>query len=362
MTTSSEHLPPAERLAGRQLANSWSVVRRIERQRSATGGSFSTSYIVRSQDGREAFLKAMDYHRALQSADPAGALQLMTTAYTFERRLLQRCIDRKLSRIVRVLDFGTIPAVEGDPSSVVEYLIFELAHGDIRSFMERIDAYESAWTLRTIHEVAAAIQQLHSVRIAHQDLKPSNVLIFEQDHSKLADLGRAADADGVSPHDELQIAGDRSYAPPELLYGQVSVDWVQRRLGCDMYLFGSLIVFFCMGVSITHLLLARLPRQMRPGVYGGTYAEILPQIEHEFSNVVRELKNEIHVEYADEIVRMVKQLCNPDPERRGHPRSIISSGNQYSLERYVSILGNLARRAEYSLRSHEPFRREEKYG
>ena len=301
----------------------------------------------------------MDYHRALQSEDPAGNLQLMTTAYTFERRLLQKCVDRRLSRIVRVLDFGTIPAVEGNPSSVAEYLIFELAQGDIRSFIERIDAYESAWTLRTLHEVAAALQQLHSVRIAHQDLKPSNVLVFEQAHSKLADLGRAADGDGVSPHDEYEIAGDRSYAPPELLYGQVSVDWVQRRLGCDMYLFGSLIVFFCMRVSITHLLLARLPKQMRPGQYGGAYAEILPQIEHEFSHVIRELRNELHLEYADEVVTMVKQLCNPDPDRRGHPRSIISSGNQYSLERYVSILGNLARRAEYALSRREPFRKVE---
>ena len=323
MTPSSRILTPAEQLAGRELENGWTVIRRMERPQSASGGHFSTSYIVRGQDGREAFLKAMDYHRALQSDDPAGALQFMTTAYNFERHLLQKCIERRLSRIVRVLDFGTITAVEGDPSSVVEYLIFELARGDIRSFMERREGYESAWTLRILHEVAAGLQQLHSVRIAHQDLKPSNVLVFEQKHSKIADLGRAADGDGASPHDGLDIAGDMAYAPPELLYGELSVDWLQRRQGCDMYLFGSLIVFFCMGVSITHLLLGRLQESMRPQEYGGTYAEILPQIEHEFSHVIREMRSAIHSDYADDMATMVKQLCNPDPSRRGHPRNII---------------------------------------
>ena len=121
----------------------------------------------------------------------------------------------------------------------------------------------------------AALQQLHSVQIAHQDLKPSNVLVFDDQHSKLADLGCASENETICPRDTLDCAGDYTYAPPELLYRQVSSDWRTRRLGCDMYLFGSMVVFFCTGVSMTHLLLARLAREHFYQNWSGTYKEVL---------------------------------------------------------------------------------------
>ena len=126
---------PAQQLVGKQLPNGWKVEELIDRPETATGGYFSTSYIVRSGNGERAFLKAMDYRKALESSDPAKALQIMTAAYNFERALLEKCKSNHLSRIVRVLDGGTLTPRKGDPSSVVQYLIFELARGDIRSFV-----------------------------------------------------------------------------------------------------------------------------------------------------------------------------------------------------------------------------------
>lgn len=54
-----------------------------------------------------------------------------------------------------------------------------------------------------MHQITAALRQLHGSGIAHQDIKPSNILFFQDDHTKLADLGRASDRHGGSPHDEL---------------------------------------------------------------------------------------------------------------------------------------------------------------
>ena len=349
-------LTPAQQLIGRNLNNGWTVVERFPKSQSATGGFFSASYIVRSNKSREAFLKAMDYRRALSSPEPAKALQAMTSAYVFEKNLLERCKD--MSHVVTILDSGKIEPSEDEPSNVVEYLIFEKADGDIRSYVDTGRAFETAWALRTMHQAAVALWQLHRARIAHQDVKPSNVLVFGETDSKVADLGRAFDHSTVSPHDDLEIAGDKSYAPPELLYRHTPADWQARRLGCDLYLLGSLIVFFCTGgFSMTHLLLANMSSEHHHNRWNEDFDGVLPYLLHAFSKVVGQLRKNVQQEYADKIAELVTQLCHPDPMIRGKPKSVVSPASQYSLERYVSMLGNLASRAEYSLKRKHPLKK-----
>lgn len=333
---------PAERLEGEILPNGWTVTELIKRPRNTSGGRFSTSYIVRSSAGEKAFLKAMDYTEALDSEDPAMVLEAMTRAYNFERNLLEKIKSRRLSRVVEVLDSGTLRLDGDDRSMVVQYLIFELADRDVRALVEWNSDFGVGWALRTLHQTAAALQQLHAVEIAHQDVKPSNILLFEDSYSKLADLGRAFDRQRAAPHDGLNCPGDQTYAPPELLYGYLLRDWRARRLGCDMYLLGSLTVFLLAGVSATHLLLKRLHRQHHYDMWAETYREVLPYLQRAFTQMIRELRLEIRPDIADAVAELVEQLCNPDPELRGHPRNILSSGNQYSLERYVSAFDRLA--------------------
>ena len=59
---------------------------------------------------------------------------------------------------------------------------------------------------------------MHINDMANQDLKPSNVLVFRQNSSKLGDVGRAAYRGHSPPHETFACAGDPAYAPPEALY------------------------------------------------------------------------------------------------------------------------------------------------
>jgi serine/threonine protein kinase len=340
----------AESLEGIELPGPWLVVERIERGPGHTGGTFSVSYRVERADGQPAFVKVLDYELALQFPDTAVALQAMTRAYLFEVEVLAMCGDKRLSRVVRALDSGeTFVEIEGRRERV-SYLVFELADGDVRDAIDAADRIDDAWKLRMLHHTATGIRQLHSNGVAHQDLKPSNVLVFNGDSSKVADLGCASVRGTQSPRDPLPVPGDRTYAPPELLYGQVALEWNDRRLASDLYHLGSVAVFLFAGQGVTSLLLDRLAREHHFDEWGDSYEDVLPFIRVAFDEVMEEFTDVCPEPVREELVTRVRELCEPDPSLRGHPINRARPGSQYSLERYVAAFDKLTRQAEIRLR------------
>ena len=274
----------------------------------------------------------------------------MTTAFNFERDLLEDCRQRNLSRIIRAIEVGKVNVDPQNPFTVVEYLIFELANGDVHSVIAVDHSFEEAFVLRTLHQVAVGLRQLHGLGIAHQDVKPSNVLVFDTGGSKVGDLGRASKQGLVAPHDSVPVPGDFTYAPLELLYGHVEPDWNRRRFGCDGYLLGSMIVFFFANASMTALVEAELPNSLHWSRWNGPYAEILPHLRHALNEALEKINRNIPKHLQREIVGIIRQLCDPDPALRGHPTERRGHGNQLSLERYVSKFDLLAQKAEWQLK------------
>jgi serine/threonine protein kinase len=340
-------------LAGVSLPNGWTVTRPVGRSSTATGGYFSTGYIVENKDGRQGFLKAMDYSRAFApGVDTAKMLNWMTSAHLFERQVCEKCSGHRLKRVVHAIESFTIQAVPNDNFSKVECLIFELADSDIRAHLDAQLAFDIAFVFRTLHNVAAGLEQLHRVDIAHQDLKPSNVLVFtKQTAAKISDLGRAWSRDHQAPHDNLSVAGDPGYAPPELLFEDVAAEVSKRRFGCDAYHLGSLIVFMFTRVHMTSLIVKHLDAGHRPGFWQGSYADVLPYVQAAFAEAVREFGEQVPEVYRGEVTEMVTQLCEPDPGKRGHPSSGRNHSGQFTLERFISALDLLTRKAEVRLLS-----------
>lgn len=241
----SANVRPADCLAGMELNDDWVVDSIIHRPPTSTGGHFSVGYsATHTEDGKKGFLKAFDFSSALASPDPAQALNDLTDAYLYERNILEKCRDKRMRRIVVPLSGGAVN-VRGSfgPLSRVVYLIFELADGDIRAQISKWQIIDVAWAFRSLHHSALGLQELHNAGIAHQDLKPSNVLYFPTEGTKISDLGRAKDIQIPSQQDGFQVPGDIGYAPPEQWYGWgVSADNEHRFLA-DIYHLGSLIFF-----------------------------------------------------------------------------------------------------------------------
>jgi eukaryotic-like serine/threonine-protein kinase len=343
----------AEQLVGFTLPGNWAVVEKRKPSKAATGGKFSVGYIVANADGRRGFLKALDYAAAFQQAAQPGQaladlLRTMTDLFIFERDICERCRRRSLSQVVHAIDSGSVQVIPGDPFSNVDYLIFDLADGDIRSYLDAEEKFDLAFAFRSLHHIAVGLGQLHRADMAHQDLKPSNVLFFQKERSsKIGDLGRAWSRELRAPHDDFLIAGDPGYAPPEFHLGSVPTDVEKRRFGCDLYLLGSLIVFFFTRVNMTALLFKQLTRGNRAPQWTGDYDSYLPYLQAAFADALQEFGEHVHGSFRGSLMEMVKQLCDPDPDRRGHPLNRGSS--RFSLERYISKLNLLAFRAETQL-------------
>lgn len=348
---------PALNLLGVTLNDRWVVSKYLPKDPEASGGYFSESYIVTDKNGKNAFLKALDFSTALNQPQWSVELDYMNQGYQYERDLLELCKGNNLDRISVAIETGEWRDVNSPFAFLpVPYFIFELAQGDIRRH-EIMQSFDLAYALRCCHHTATGISQLHRHEIAHQDLKPSNILVFADDSYKVADLGRAVDKQQRSPFRDHKIAGDKNYAPPELLYGYYSGNWEKDRQGCDLYQLGNMVVFLFTRASFNSLLYSEIDVSLRPrffqGTYSGTFSNVLPHLLEAHNKVCEDLENTfrryIPNKVTNEIARVIQNLCMPDPSRRGHPDNF-AENNQYGLSRYVSLFDRLAVAAEFKLK------------
>lgn len=338
---------PADHLEGEQLPEGWIVGKKIAPKAvgGESGGHFSVGYEVSHPTHGKAFLKALDLSEALKMPNSAVALQEATQAYNYECDILDKCKDKRMSRVVVAIARGEHRR-DGDHVPV-PYLIFEPATSDVRKHLDALAEFDAAWALRVLHHISVGIGQLHAQRIAHQDVKPSNVLMFGGASSKLGDLGRAEDQTSASPIAHFEVAGDPKYAAPELIFGEISSDWAVRRLAPDLYLLGSLILFFFAGSSTTHALLHKLPDVQRVNFGREPYSQALPFLREAFDEVALELESRLDGDRRNRLVTIFRELCDPDPTVRGHFAG--RYGNRYSMQRFISKFDVLSREADSGL-------------
>lgn len=99
---------------------------------------------------------------------------------------------------------------------------------------------------------------------------------------------------------------------------------------------------------MTTLLKSYLPSSYNWQNWAGEYKIVLPYLNEAFEAILMDLHKAIHSSVNDEkltkeIIEIIKQLCAPDPEKRGHPSNFGMSVTRYSLERYITWFMKLTR-------------------
>lgn len=341
----------AEDLLGLELNDGWKVIEKIKKKPEDTGGHFSVGYIV-VKETKRAFMKAIDFSSASKDLDPLKAARSILDAYIFERDLLLKCERNKLSKIVIPIGHGRYGTGGTSPFNDIYYILFELAAGDVRKQLNKMKYFDLAWILRSLHDTAVGLEQLHRQGIAHQDLKPSNVLVF-RDTFKIGDLGRASDRAVKAEHDQCQVPGDRTYYPFDTFYRVGHYSDFSFRYAIDLYLLGSLVFFFFLKLNLKELLITELKRKdlMKNLTQSDFYAD-LPYFQMALDSVMQRLDEEIS-KYSSRtsmmLMPLVKMLCELDPIKRGHNQNVSTGLNQFGLERFISRFDIIAKYAEFKI-------------
>ena len=347
----ADMLVAAQELEGLTLKTGWVVNKKIAKKKTDTGGHFSVCYEV-EKDGKKCFLKAIDFSKYL-AAKPDGVsvidlLNRMTSDFRYERDLSRFCQERKVSKVAFVIESGE-EVINGYTYGVVPYLIFEMADGDVRSMLAFSAKLDFAWKVNSLHDIALGLNQLHGVGVSHQDLKPSNILLFNED-SKIGDLGRALCPSLDKEMLNVEFHGDYNYAPPEIIYNYILPDWKERTYLADCYMLGSMVVFYLTGVSMNSILFSHMPQNLHPIRCSVPFTALKGYLVNAFEESLDKISKTIPYDSIRErLLNVIKYLCSPDPERRGHPKTIASRDSNYNLERFVSEFDYLHRVSEHEL-------------
>lgn len=329
---------PKNSLQGHSTDTGWRIIRQINTEL-GSGGNFCARYEVQSPCGEKiGFMKAMD----LAGGGSLREIQEKINTYIFEQDILELCKGKKMTRVVTPIEVGQIRCNNFPAEyNTVYYAIFDMAQGDLRSTHLNCEKQNKDWEaiFRGLHHAAIGIQQLHNEEIAHQDIKPSNILAFNPKSFKVSDLGRVVDKKGVSPFREYLFPGDQGYKPIEMFYGITMFEFTDR-LSCDMYMIGSLIYHMIEEVQIGYATLQEAD-ELHSRVRTLSFNEALPFLVTAFNRKMESFKkvctNLFGEKAADAIYTTVKEMCHPNPKQRGN-RKYNNEYAIFSMEKYISKL------------------------
>jgi serine/threonine protein kinase len=334
---------PSRSILGFTTTSGWEITDALN-NKLGTGGHFCVRYLARSRDGVVGFLKAMDLSHAIGDLH---RLQATVDEYLFERDILDYCKGLKLNRVVTPLDAGEIIVPSfAPPLNKVYYVIFEKAEDSLRG--AHFEASGPKWlpAFKALHHVAIGIEQLHSTGIAHQDIKPSNVLAFQEEQYKISDLGRVVDSEGKSPFKNTHFPGDHTYKPIEMFYGHASLDFLDRK-SCDLYMLGGLAYYIIESVPI-NASVNNEATLIDGHVRRRTYSDALPVLVSAYATVMNRFYDTCQAKFGEKIAKLlykvVFETCNPDISVRGCPGKVDKS-IRLSPRRYVGMFANIVRAA-----------------
>jgi eukaryotic-like serine/threonine-protein kinase len=309
-------------------------------------------YVFEAWDGVASMLVAVKILKPGVTAD--GVLE-----FDEETRLLEMLTDA--SNVVTSYGAGSAnialsTAAGASFTLPVRYMALEHAHASLARLLPHRDAIPWIERIALFRGIVKGVHQMHHLRVVHRDIKADNILVFRLRRNevvaKIADLGRSrlmSASRRFAPEDYLAGRGDMGFASPELLWlqGEDAPDCWRR---VDMYQLGSVLFEIATGQGLTTLALgdwrsimgrtASMSSANRIVDFHGHLSDLRSMYERPYAILQSALPPPIRFEG----LRLVRQLTDPDPERRerrGFGTGQVNPWNMEWLLRRIDILALL---------------------
>jgi serine/threonine protein kinase len=146
---------------------------------------------------------------------------------------------RRETRTVAALDHPNIaPLYEAGEEEGTVYIVTRWVEGiELGELIRRERTLDPARAVRLAVQIADALELAHGKGLVHRDVKPTNVIVTEEDHLYLTDFGlakRAGSASGLTGAN--QMLGTVDYVAPESIEGnEPEARGDVYALGCVLY-------------------------------------------------------------------------------------------------------------------------------
>lgn len=224
------------------------------------GGRFVNLRRLGSDGGRGAFSLTFE----AEDANEKKKVELKFL-HPFEREEYRRqCFKREpemLAKAVGQKDIIQLISPRGEFSCILqphgfeipfEYYVLELATSDLGTAIEagEMDAREILLRFRTM---CRAVQRVHSLGMAHRDVKPANFLVMADGSIRISDFGTARLVGNGSTGLIKDYAGfppgDLGYTAPEILASLHDED-PKIAIGADIFSLGACLFEMFSGVPL----------------------------------------------------------------------------------------------------------------
>ena len=238
-----------------------------------------------------------------------------------------RNFEAEAQLIARLEHLHIVPLYDywRDPTGA--YLVMRLLKGGSLLEILRTDSLDIDMATRMLEQIAAALEVAHKNNIVHQDIKPANILLDDQENAYLSDFGIAKDLSSAinlaETDNENTVHGSPAYVAPE----QITRGDVTSK--ADIYSLGLLMFEALVGehpfpgsslmellkhqlntpLPPLHIHRPELPEELSAILWrattkspDGRYTSVM-DMAHEFRQVVNDMKPVQKKKYATPINR-----------------------------------------------------------
>lgn len=155
-----------------------------------------------------------------------------------EIEALEQCKERKIHHVVTISSSGQLSCTAKnrrgeDVSYIFPFYTMEYASSDLKNYMENNNILFCD-KINLCLQIANGLRELNEIGFYHRDLKPDNILIFD-DTWKIGDLGLIAFRDKDNIYEKKNdFIGPKGWLSPEAMNKYLQSDNNKYQFDCDI--------------------------------------------------------------------------------------------------------------------------------